>query len=177
MEAAGHLRWRTANRAANLALRTLCARHRLEQIHSRLILLILLAARVTATRLVRCRARHRASLPVAKHFQEMSWRPDEAARPTPRCCAIRRRLFCSAFPDFFVQQRLLFLRDADWVLPQARIDVLRSDYWSGLFARNRRAFAHEWLVLGDDSSEHRQKGSRVPQGKSNFRLSLSAMAD
>src|SRR5439155_216495 len=76
-EAARYLRWQTADPGANLASRILCARHRLEQIHSRLILLIQLAARVTATRLVRCTARHRASQLVTKHSQEKSLRPDK----------------------------------------------------------------------------------------------------
>jgi hypothetical protein len=62
--------------------------------------------------------------------------------------------FGYAFLDFFVQQRFLFLRNTDWILPQSRINVLRCDYWSGLFHRNRRAFAHKWLVLSDDSGQY-----------------------
>src|SRR5207247_11431871 len=65
--------------------------------------------------------------------------------------------FSHAFLDLFVQQRLLLLSYANRILPQACVDVLRSNHWSTLFARNRRAFAYEWLVLRDDASEHRQK--------------------
>src|SRR4029077_18235541 len=80
---------------------TLCARHRLVQSRSRLVLPIQLVARVNATRLVRCRARRRASLPAAKHFQEMYWHPDEAAQTAQRCCAIRQRLSWLRLSRFF----------------------------------------------------------------------------
>ena len=72
--------------------------------------------------------------------------------------------FGYAFVDLLIQQRFLFLRDANRVLPQARVHVLRGNYGSSLFVRNRWAFAHEWLVLHEDAGENCHERQQRPPG-------------
>src|SRR4030095_3248012 len=64
--------------------------------------------------------------------------------------------------DLRIKRRFLFLRDTNRILPKPGIYILLSDHWSGFFAGDGRALAHERFVLRYDTSHDRYKRQQRP---------------